>query len=256
MIKFYKNNRGQSLIELSVAIGLTSMALLAIISLVLIGIVTQRKSANYYIAINLAREAIETARNIRDTNWLIREKEIKDTGVATTLWDNYLYNGNIYSAILKFLPETDLSSIPSRLNFEFIDPVAEKEKTIIYEKKLTPGETTVYLDYSCVDCQKTNFKRLIHLKPICNGDTGYSGNHDAFLAANGADCPEDTSVAGCEVVNPPLKPDKTCNFICENNWFCNDLAPKIGIRAVVEINWTEGGRTNNLKLVDDIYNWR
>lgn len=241
-LNFLREQRGQSLIELSVAVGITSIALIAILSLVMMGIVTQRRSYNYYTAINLAREAIEVARNVRDTNWLLIESGQK----TSDLWDDNLYEGTTYSAVLRIDP----TSLASKYNFEFMDPV-DPNKTLIYKKDLPSGDI-IFLDYNCLsNCQATIFKRLVYLRPICNGNTGVPGNHEAFLAASGGEdeCPEDSTVFS----DPNIKP----NFICHNNWTCQvDLAPKIGVRVIVEMAWQEGGQTKKLELIDDIYNWR
>lgn len=244
MIKFYKNNKGQSLIELSVAVGLTSMALIAILSLILISIATQRKSSNYYTAVNLAREAVEAARNIRDTNWLIFEKQKNDNPPPANFvnWDDGLHGPNIYSAILQFDPQNIFSSTQSRFSFNFIEIGQDLEnKKTIYKKDI--GSSTVYIDsitaQSCSDCLAIDFKRWIYLKPICDGS-----GPNAILFSNPY-CPRE---------NPA---DPKSNFICENEGVCDPTnAPQIGIRAIAQINWTEGGKPGSLTLISDLYNWR
>jgi type II secretory pathway pseudopilin PulG len=70
MIKFFKKNRGESLTEVLVAIGILSIVLVASLVLVNRGTSTNVSVKNKIIAINIAREGIEAIRNIRDTNWL------------------------------------------------------------------------------------------------------------------------------------------------------------------------------------------
>lgn len=236
MKKFFKNQHGQSLIELSVAIGIISIALLAVISLVLMSLVTQRRSGNYYIAINLAREAVEVARNIRDTNWLIIEQEeyLDSIGAGefdpNPNWDDNLYKSAIYSSTLRFMPEKQ----QDRFFFDF-DNYSEQDQEIYQRDFSAPSPHTIYLDYvSCInydDCKKTNFKRLIQLKPICDGK----------LVASLPDCNKDPSIG---------------HLICEDGGYCDVSAPKIGIRVTVSVSWQEGGNPHNLELIDDIYNWR
>lgn len=230
---FIKDQKGQSLIELSVAVSLISIALLAIVSLVTVGIVAQRRSVNYYIAINLAREAIEVARNSRDTNWLKIEKE-RQSGTPVTNWDDNLREDNIYSAILRFNPDDVFADTQSKFIFDFIEIEQDAIKTI-HKKNSEDPDTAVYLDpATCPLCEATIFKRLVNLKPICD-NTG--PNSPASLD----NCDQDPSLG---------------YFICDNNGQCSDDAPKIGIRVIVEMQWQEGGRTQNLELADDIYNWR
>jgi type II secretory pathway pseudopilin PulG len=239
MRKFLKNQRGQSLIELSVAVGLTSMALLAIVSLVLVGIMTQKRSANYYTAVNLAREAIEIARNTRDSNWLKIEAE---QGAPTTNWDDNLYQFDIYSAVLHFDSGNFFPETQSRFLFKFIDTRGMNEATLaqiktIYKKTLSNPLVSIYtnsIENFCSGCEATSFKRLVYLKPICDG-TGPN------VPASLDKCERDAS---------------SRHFYCDNGGLCTSDAPKIGIRAIVEVNWQEAGRNSGLKLVDDIYNWR
>ena len=239
MIKFYKNNKGQSLIELSVSVGITSMALITILSLITVSIITQRKSSNYYTAVNLAREAIEAARNIRDTNWLLIEQQ-ENAGSVTTKWDDNLHDSLTYSAVLRFDPDNVFPTTQSKYLFDFteIGSILDSRK-IIYKKNLV-GNGTIYLDYATVagcfnDCSETTFKRWVYLKPICDGS--YPNRP--------------VSLDNCD------KDQITNNFICNNGGACDpNSAPQIGIRVIVEVNWQEGSKSNSLKLVEDLYNWR
>lgn len=64
------NQKGQSIMELVVAVGIIIFALTAIITLTLYNLVGQKVSENTIIASNLAREGIEVIRNMRDISWL------------------------------------------------------------------------------------------------------------------------------------------------------------------------------------------
>lgn len=240
MKKFIKEQSGQSLIELSVAVGITSIALIAILSLVLVSIAIQRRGYNYYTAINLAREAIEVARNTRDTNWLLDECQREGGGCDATAWNDNLRQVNIYSAILFFNP----TLAENKFSFDFRDtlPTSDNESKIIYKKDF--GATTLYLDlntctFTYSDCQQTIFKRWIYLKPICDGS-----DPDASMFSDSR-CPKEN----------PL--DAQSNFICNNEGVCDpNLAPQIGIRVISEVSWQEGSHFPTIKLADDIYNWR
>ena len=63
-------NKGQSLLELIVAIGIILACTIATLTLVITSIQAGRKGSDKIIATNLAREGIEIVRNIRDSNWL------------------------------------------------------------------------------------------------------------------------------------------------------------------------------------------
>jgi len=62
--------RGETLVEVLVAIGILGVVLITSFILVNRGVGTNVSVKNKIIAINIAREGIEGVRNIRDTNWL------------------------------------------------------------------------------------------------------------------------------------------------------------------------------------------
>lgn len=64
------SEHGQSLLETIMALGIIVIAVTATIGLLISTMKSGRTSVNRVIAANLAREAIEAARDIRDTNWL------------------------------------------------------------------------------------------------------------------------------------------------------------------------------------------
>ncbi len=64
------SQRGQSLLETIMALGIIVIAVTATIGLLISTMKSGRTSTNRVIAANLAREAIEAARDIRDSNWL------------------------------------------------------------------------------------------------------------------------------------------------------------------------------------------
>lgn len=62
--------RGQSLLELLVALGVILAGILGTLTLVLSSINAGRRAAEQIVAQNLAREGIELVRAVRDSNWL------------------------------------------------------------------------------------------------------------------------------------------------------------------------------------------
>lgn len=83
MKKFKKNPSGQSLLEAIFAIGVMTIVVASVLALVNASISGQKESESQIIANNLAREGIEVARNIRDSNWL-----------AGANWDNGLVSSD------------------------------------------------------------------------------------------------------------------------------------------------------------------
>jgi type II secretory pathway pseudopilin PulG len=86
--------RGETLVEVLVAIGILGVVLITSFVLVNRGIGTNVTVKNKIIAINIAREGIEGIRNIRDTNWLKysgdrRNKWLWDKTNDDTISDGY-----------------------------------------------------------------------------------------------------------------------------------------------------------------------
>jgi len=66
-----KNKKfGFSILEVTIAIGIISIAMLGVISLVAQNMQVQNLNKGYIVASMLAQEGLELVRNIRDKNWL------------------------------------------------------------------------------------------------------------------------------------------------------------------------------------------
>jgi len=70
MIYCYKNKNGFSVLEVTLALGVITMGLLGVFSLVLQNLQAQSINKNYLVASMLAQEGVELVRNTRDTNFL------------------------------------------------------------------------------------------------------------------------------------------------------------------------------------------
>lgn len=70
MINRYYKNRGETIIEVLIAVVISTMVLTAVFVLLNRAIDTNVNVRDRVIALNIAREGIEAVRNIRDTNWL------------------------------------------------------------------------------------------------------------------------------------------------------------------------------------------
>lgn len=67
---FRRKNKGLSLLESILAVGLVMSVTIASITMSIYTTRVGKASENKLIAVNLAREPIEVARNLRDSNWL------------------------------------------------------------------------------------------------------------------------------------------------------------------------------------------
>ena len=142
---------GQSLVEVIVALGILSTAVAAALTLSASSLNAQTDNQGYMVATNLAREGIEVARNIRDSNWLADQE-----------WDSGLYGADDdYSAIavfnrvsgdwtMNFTPD-DLGQASTRIWSYLTDPVG------IYVQAVSQPANTA----------ATRFYRLVTLQPVC-----------------------------------------------------------------------------------------
>ncbi len=71
MIKLIKNNKGETLAETIVALSILAIGITVASVVVTNSIRNMTNAKNRVIAVNIAREGIESMRNIRDTNWLL-----------------------------------------------------------------------------------------------------------------------------------------------------------------------------------------
>ncbi len=83
MNNLHDDNSGQTMLEIILALGVMTMVIVSIITLVTRGISTSGQSSQNLIAIELAREGIEVARGVRDSNWLSGEN-----------WDEFLFQAD------------------------------------------------------------------------------------------------------------------------------------------------------------------
>lgn len=70
-IEILKNKNGFSLLEIITVLGIISVGLLGISTLVIQSMQAKNVNQNYLVASMLAQEGIELVRNIRDENWLV-----------------------------------------------------------------------------------------------------------------------------------------------------------------------------------------
>jgi len=63
------NNRGFTLVEVIVAVGMISLVLVGVISSISLSLSSVARAENNLIAANLAQEGLEIVRNIRDKDW-------------------------------------------------------------------------------------------------------------------------------------------------------------------------------------------
>lgn len=107
-----KNNKGQSLIETTVAISIVVTAMIGSITLVAFSLRSTTSTINRLIAQNLAWEGIEVAINLRDSNYMAGDPyDTALTGADTTAIATFNESTNLWFFDFSANAFTDASTI-------------------------------------------------------------------------------------------------------------------------------------------------
>lgn len=157
---FLKNEKssvfltGFTMIELLIALAVFMIGIMAAFSLSLQNLNTTKENANRVIAADLAREGIETVRNIRDSNWLAREANVLDTSLnQVVIWDK------------------DLNISYSRVNYDGNNLIGFTAPIVDFNAAINNDEAKLYIKdgFYIHDAsgQPSAFRRAINLQSIC-----------------------------------------------------------------------------------------
>jgi len=69
-MKINNDNRGQTLVELIVAIAIIEIGLFSVWSLFYVNFNAEREAEMRIVGVNLSREGVEVVKSVRDSNWL------------------------------------------------------------------------------------------------------------------------------------------------------------------------------------------
>lgn len=115
------NNGAFSIIEVMVAIGIVSVGMMGVLSLMTLNILTQPVNKNNLIASMLAQEGLELVREVRDTNWLDPDATVgfADGIPATSTIDiSGFKSSNPSVSGLNFVPGLDFNSTATDLKID------------------------------------------------------------------------------------------------------------------------------------------
>ena len=136
--KKIKNQRGFSLLEVTVAISLILIGLIGVISLSLQNIKTQNINGNTFIASQLAKEGIELIRNKRDSNWF--DKKLWNDSLASGKY-KIDYEGN-------FSPVASINEANLKINKDGYNSI--KGDDSIFDRMIEiNNDNPDYLDVKC-----------------------------------------------------------------------------------------------------------
>jgi Tfp pilus assembly protein PilV len=149
-MKLKINNRGQTLVELIMAVAVIQIGLFSVWSLFLVNFNAEHEAEMRIVGVNLAREGVEVIRNIRDSNWLKSTYNSIHPDGSAWFWDDGLSNGTY------------------AVNFDSVSPDPNLDHQDIYVSA-NPGMEGFYTNTS--DGRKTPYQRKIILTGICCTDT-------------------------------------------------------------------------------------
>ncbi|MBN1585050.1 hypothetical protein JW899_01650 [Candidatus Uhrbacteria bacterium] len=145
------NRSGQSIVEVIVALAVISTAVVAALTLTGSSLNAQKSNEDMMVAVNLAREGVEVARNIRDSNWLAERR-----------WDDGLVGESLdYTAIAVFDP------VSGDWSLDFAPDSLSGEGTEVW--RLTSEHLGIHTQDTVrpADSFRTPFRRLLVLNPVC-----------------------------------------------------------------------------------------
>lgn len=225
---FIKKSKAQGILEVAIAIYIAIVGILSIINLVIANLRVERFNHNMLISTNLAREGVETVRNLRDTNWMsglsfdagmLPLNPLANLERTFILVNNYDLNNGVIKYI--GLPWNDcimdssyFSGLqnPCKLYLTWFDDSTDK-KMYVNGVPRFPNALQTF--------EKTNFYRIIYINEIC-----YDSNNqkEKIIKQAGVTCPD-----GLE---------------------------KIGLQIISQVAWMESGGAKITKAEERIYDWR
>lgn len=235
------NELGFTLIEGIVASGIISTALIVGLALAYSNLTASRANSDRIIAANLAREALEVVRNIRDSNWLRLEANIdKDAVAADTqfyAWDDFFdcwpnYDtttcvsstpGNYFDVVMT---DPNFSNTSYNYSLKLVTSVNRDTLTCIQDSSQLACHVrrkgSLYYQSAAGSDPFTPFYRRVILKPVCWNGTDEIVDFDA------------------------LSPDM----------LCPTTYTRVGVLVTAEVVWQRDNKTLNVQLKERLYNWR
>lgn len=227
---FTHNQKGQSLIELIIAISVLVVALVATTVLIVSSINASRESKNKLIATNLGREGIEIVRSIRDSNWIDPDyfcENLTDTDEDTcegsgSVWRRSYWDEGLHYDIVAVSEGT--TAVPQIDNANPVKLLFTPDNMGVTDYTRIKKDGSDYLQGTAVT-GNSEFYRMITIRVICRDDT--SGDEQIVeLNTPGDDC---IAVSG---------------------------TTEAGIDVAVEVRWPNSSSSKHVTVQDQLYNWQ
>ena len=168
------NDKGQSILEVIIAIGVITTGLVGALSLATANISSAKENESRVVAYNLAREALEIVRNIRDSNWLTEA----DWNYGLRSHDSY-EAGKDYTAVSIFDWQSEQWLLDFRPDF-----LGQAATELYYNGELILQPTD--------GARAINFYRLITMWPDCQ--------NGSVIVEEGLACEQNNPQVGLKAV--------------------------------------------------------
>lgn len=220
--------RGFTIIEAIIAVGIIGSALIVGLSLAYSNLTSAQENNQRIIATQLAREALEVVRNVRDSNWLKRAANYDKDGLTNGI---QLYNFNDDTGGVPLTNYVDImldQSLPHS-NYMFTEQVATSDLLPCIQAGTAACRVQkkdgVYFQNSLQVGEFTPFYRRVTLKPIC-----YKASVDFDFV--------DFDPAAADML-------------------CSSGNPMLGFVASADVIWKRGGdKISEIQAKERFYDWR
>lgn len=213
---------GQTLLESLLAIAIILIGIVSLASLLINVMSNSRVALAETRVTQLAQEALEGARYVRDSNWLKREDGVLDSTTGRLIDYAQGLRGSSGDTTAIYLWNPDPAATPdAAITFNFTAANAITDAAaIVYQ------DTSGYFRHATgtvpSDWKNTGFQRLVTFEPICFDTT-------------------ETDLSIAETVESSS---------------CSAGTIEVGLQTTVQISWVSSGVATQRNFVEKIYNWK
>ena len=165
------NQKGQTIIEAVLAIGIITIALVGLLSRSGTNLISSRDANYRVVAGNLSREGVEAVRNIRDSNWLKGCLDPNSTDVDVCRhWNDGIFDTTTFNSSEKYNIATVEFPVADEISLAYLN------ENYTFNDCLNDSLCRLYINQSGhythedFENEETMFYRLISVYPICDLD--------------------------------------------------------------------------------------
>lgn len=255
MIKINKN--GQGILEVMTAIYVFIVALVSIMNLVVFNIQTNALNTDILIASNLAREAVEVVRSIRDSNWergyffandlkytnktiYFDENAKLDPHSTYILKNKYLEGSSSYGYEVTVIGTSWINCIDPLTTKGYKSPAGGSKMIREFCKLylITDSNNNKQYDYNIYylnsenEKEVTQFYRIIYINEICK--LGDGSNGETILKDKDFDISANSNIKHCVQMG----------------------LDQIGMQVIARVAWRSSRGLKEIKIEEKLYNWQ